>query len=641
MKTPIIALITLLLFFTNAKAQANYFEEISGRWQGTLEYLDYTSNKRVTMKTFVTVSPATDGRSATISVIYDDFGKIYRSSGVEKIDPSGLKYFDGNTAYEIESMKEGSIVIVGATQDGNSVEPTRKSITYTADTLTILKETRNPWQFRNVYTLKRIADTKEREVVLSREQLIQDLEILKRSLVGLHPGIFRYNTPAQIDTIFSDFQTMLTEPMSEGQFFVRVSQLVSLLKCGHTFANPYNQDEKLRQRLFGQRTYIPFYFRIVDGRFIVTANASSKRLADGSEIIKINGVPVKEIVSRLLTVTKGDGNSTLEHRIGSIGLTRFEAESYALFDWYFPLLFPMKEEIFDVEAIDFATKKATSFSVTAMTKAERTTEMERVLGPRPTYDDGWKFEIRDGSTGYLKIENSITWRLKTIKFKEFLASVFAELRSKNIKNLIIDVRGNGGGDMDPGFEISRYLAKETLPPYAESRRLVRNVSANPELAKYLSSYDNAVLSSVKNGLPSGMYRKFDATFFEILGRESYPSVDPHENRFIGKTFIIADASNASATFQFLNFVQQNRLATIVGQSTGGNKQGINGGNYLFLSLPNSRIEIDIPLYFQAPMKSERDESVFPDVPVKQSGEDVGNKIDREMNEIKKLIERGN
>ncbi len=30
---------------------------------------------------------------------------------------------------------------------------------------------------------------------------------------------------------------------------------------------------------------------------------------------------------------------------------------------------------------------------------------------------------------------------------------------KNVKNLIIDLRGNGGGDMDVGFELSRYLAK--------------------------------------------------------------------------------------------------------------------------------------------------------------------------------------
>jgi len=210
-------------------------------------------------------------------------------------------------------------------------------------------------------------------------------------------------------------------------------------------------------------------------------------------------------------------------------------------------------------------------------------------------------------------------------------------QAKKITNLIIDVRAKGGGDMDPGFEIARYLAKEKLPPYAESRRLVRNVKANPDLAKYLTTYDDAIMSGVKNGVPANLYKKFDANFFEILGREDYPAVVPYENRFAGKTYIISDSSNASATFQFLDYIRQNRLATIVGQTTGGNKQGINGGNYLFLSLPNSKIEIDIPLYFQAPLTPQKDEGVVPDLYVQRQPDDIGNKIDREIDAIRALI----
>lgn len=641
MKRLLFTAIFAIIFTANAfpQSEKTFFQTVEGKWQGTLEYSDYTSNKRVTMNTLITFKPSPDGNSAETFTVYDDFGKIYKSNGKERFDLGAKKYFDGDTEFAIESNEPGKIVLIGKTQDGNTIEPTRKTITFTKDTLTILKETRTPWTFRHVYTFKRAVENNEPLKTLSAEQLREDFAVFKKTLTAIHPGIYRYNSLESLEKEFAALEEKLRNPMPESEFFILISQFTNKLNCGHTYTNFYNQDEKLKERIFNRKNYLPFYFRIVDGKIIITENASSKKISAGSEILKINGFSVKEIIEKLLTVTKADGTSTLEHRINSIELVRNEAEKYALFDWYFPLFFPLKDEIFTIEAIDFASKKPTNFQILAMTKAERTAEMAKRYGAAPTYDDGWKFEIRENSLGYLRIDNSLTWRLKTIKFKEFLANAFAEFRAKNIKNLIIDLRGNGGGDMDVGFELSRYLAKEKLAPYAESKRLVRNVAAQKDLLKNLSTYSDELKLALENGVPSNSFRKFNDKYFEITGRENYPSVEPYENNFRGKAFIIADSSNASATFQFLDYVQKNKLAKIVGQTSGGNKQGINGGNYFFLSLPNSRIEIDIPVYFQAPLKSQKDESVIPDIVVKKEFNDIGNNFDREIDTIKKLVEK--
>lgn len=633
------AIISIILTTTLYAQNKTFFQVVEGSWKGTLEYSDYASGKRVTMNVLVAYKTAEDGNSAEVFTIYDDFGKIYKANGRESIYSAAKKFVEDKTEFRIESSEDGKMILLGKTQDGDTIEPTRKTITFSSDSLTILKETRTPWTFRNVYTLKRVAAKPPAAVVLSAQQLEEDFAVFKKTLTTLHPGIYRYNTLASLEKDFAALNGKLNAPMPESEFFILVSQFLNKLKCGHTYTNFYNQDAKLKERLFNQRTYLPFYFQIVDGKMIITNNASSKNIAAGSEITKINGVEVSKIIEKLLTVTKADGNSTLEHRVNSIGLSRNEAESYALFDWFFPLFFPLKDEVYTIEAVDFASKKETKFQILAMTKAERTAEMAKRYGASPTYDDGWKFEIRANSVGYLKIDNSITWRLKTIKFKELLANAFAELRAQNIKNLIIDLRGNGGGSMDIGFELSRYLARKKLAPYAESRRLVRNVAAQTELLKNISTYSDELIGALKSGVPAANFKKFDANYFEITGRESYPTVEPDANNFNGKAFIIADSSNASATFQFLDYAQTNRLATIVGQTTGGNRQGINGGNYFFLSLPNSKIEIDIPVYFQAPLKTQKDESVVPDVRVKKQPADIGNNYDRERAVIYELMRK--
>jgi hypothetical protein len=634
---------TPITAFSQTEAKT-FFRAIAGNWEGTLEYQDYAENKRVKLKTYLTVTPAADGGSAEFQTVYDDFGRIVKNRQVYKIDPASKIYRAGDSEYKIDSIETGKIVLSGSGQDGERVEPIRQTIAFDADNLSFLKETRNPWQFRNQTILRRASENVLAKKTFASARLQADFAVFKKAVKAMHPGIYRYQSEESLEKTFARYEARLKGDLPEADFFRLLAEVANRFYCGHTYLNPYNQKPLLRERLAGGKTYLPFYFRIIDGRIVVTENASAVNLARGSEILKINGVPARKIIETLLGATHADGTNTRAHRLKSLELDRFEAERYALFDWYFPLYFPLAGENYAIEAVDFATGKKTRFVAAAMTKEARTTEIERRYGKAPTYDDGWRFELWNDSpaTAYLKIENSITWRLKKIDFKKFIADAFAAMRARGVENLILDLRGNGGGDAAIGFELARFLAKENLPPYLASRRLVRNVAPQNDLINYLDTYSDELKNILRTGVAPNLYKTAENGYFEILPNESvtnYPEVKPHENNFTGKTYIVSDAGNASAAFQFIDYAQKNRLGTIVGQPTGGSKQGINGGNYYFLHLPNSQIEIDIPVYFQSPLTPQKDEPVVPDVFVKRAARDVGDGFDRELAVIKELIRK--
>lgn len=78
--------------------------------------------------------------------------------------------------------------------------------------------------------------------------------------------------------------------------------------------------------------------------------------------------------------------------------------------------------------------------------------------------------------------------------------------------------------------------------------------------------------------------------------------------------------------------------TLVGQPTGGNRRGINGGAFFFLRLPHSKIEIDLPLIGFFPSGTRPDAGLLPDVSVESTVKDLVQNIDTELDAVKKRLQ---
>ena len=118
------AIFCLTILSVNAFAQSKtFFQTVAGNWEGTLEYLDYSENKRVKLKTYLMITPSADGHSAEIRTVYDDFGRIIKDTETYKIDLTAKTYSAGDFEYKIEA-----------------VEPIRETITFDENSLTFLKQ---------------------------------------------------------------------------------------------------------------------------------------------------------------------------------------------------------------------------------------------------------------------------------------------------------------------------------------------------------------------------------------------------------------------------------------------------------------------------------------------------------------------
>ncbi len=463
------------------------------------------------------------------------------------------------------------------------------------------------------------------EPILSARDLLADVVILRRAFETLHPGLYRYNTAEQMDAAFLALRSEFQDDRTLADAYLAFSVFAAKIKCGHTYANFYNQTKAVQEALFrGSR--VPFYFRWLGKAMIITkAFTSDPRLKPGTEVLAINGTPVATILERLMTVARADGNNDAK-RVAYMevqGTDRFEA-----FDIYFPLLFPSSAQQMTLNIRDLNGRRPSEIQVRPLTLEERLSSMKNSGG---NTDDarglGWEFRFLSGRIAYLRMPSWVLYNSKW-NWKAFLTESFEAMVKKGATDLVIDLRGNEGGS-DVGDEIIGHLIRHDVPRQAVTRR-VRYRKVPNELNPFLDTWDDTFRDWGVSALDSAdeFYRLHRDADDDIGG-----VIKPILPTFAGRVWVLVGATNSSATFEFAQAVRQNNLGTLVGQPTGGNQRGINGGAFFFLRLPHSGIELDLPLIGQFPEGDRPDAGLQPEILVIPTTTDIARGRDIEMDTV--------
>jgi len=467
------------------------------------------------------------------------------------------------------------------------------------------------------------------------EQIKEDIEVLGNALQTIHPNLFKYRDSIVLKQDLKDLEKSLNTDSNLVNVYQEISKFATKIKCSHTFTNPWNQGPDVKKAIFFQPDKLPLTFNRIGKRMFVDKNVSKNAsIKKGMEIIAIDGISSQELMTRLANHITSDGNN-YEKRLQRLTLSG--AAKFEMFDIFYPLEFGSKTS-FQLGLKNPKNGDTIQTTVKAISKTHRNKLLrEKFADFGNTFEEGWQFEILDDQTALLRID-AFTIFSNDFDWKGFLDNTFEQTAKQHVKNLIIDIRANEGGDTEVAEYILEHIISKpiTIDIPAQTTRY-RKIPEH--LKKYISTWDKRPydwgnkLEYVGNG-------RYEMQSMFVPTRKTYK---PKKNNFKGKVYLLTSAENSSATHIMSTYAKKYELATLVGQETGGNQKGLNGGYMFFLRLPNSRIELDIPVFGINILKDTPetyDGGIRPDIPVEKNVDDLISGADTEMKVVLENIASG-
>jgi len=539
----------------------------------------------------------------------------------------------------LEKGKDGFFTTVTFQETGNELEfkfvqfdndkkPTWESIqnrTFQIEPNSNLVS-KNKWDKDQVVDIKKLR-------LLTSEELMADFELIKTMVLDVHPGTFRYNDEAGINAELDELKTKFSQPLTYGQAYIAMSKLAAAIKCDHTHVGPYNQGKIINSIIHFQKDKVPFTFKWLDKKMVVLRNASENdQLTKGTIINKINGVPIEDIFDKMIQYMPADG-ATDGNRIFKMEVSGYDFR-YSGFDVGFPLLFPFEKEELALEVEPFGKSSVELLSVTTLTREERSKILEERYSDFPrTRDELWDFEILKDKVGLLTINSFGLYGFKamTLDYKKYLTEVFQKIKKEGVEHLIVDIRENMGGADEMAAELFTYFpnSNEKLEREGRMRYINFPESLKPHIKTWGPDpwYFNPKPDIVK---PTDGYYIFPNNF-------NQKSRKGKASRFKGNVYLLTSGANTSLAFYTALTFKKQKLGLTVGQETGGNLNDINGGQILFLTLPNSGIEIDVPVMGGFTVPSQPNQGVKPDIETEYTLEDIIEERDLELEAVLKVI----
>lgn len=460
---------------------------------------------------------------------------------------------------------------------------------------------------------------------ISSEDLVQDFETLSYQLKHVHAGLYTYHSPAAFDEIFQSYKNQLSYDMNPLEFYKIIGPLISDIGDVHTEIEP---PESFYDRLNTEAKVFPLSVSWIQEKLYILDDFSEEQWdLIGKQVLSINGVDANEVFTFIRKYVPRDGQNLTSPNHALSGV-------FGQFRNYYASLYG-HPETFELSLRDSEGREE---SVTVKGKKYRAIYDrydEKYAGvEKESQKPKLAFEIKD-QVAILTVKSFHPGQIKDRgqKFKKFFKQSFQSIHASGVKELILDIRGNGGGHESVFIELYRYLSDQAFQAYKQLHTITQTIP-NKEL--YLEKGEIAYIEK-----QASKKMQKEGELFLSLDEMGTQLITPYKNAFQGKLYVLIDGKSSSAAGDFTGLVQSFDRAVFVGEEAGGNPYMNTAGSVLTLVLPKSGLQILIPvlLYTINNAGTNDGHGVRPDHPIELSIEDVLSKKDKAMDFTFSLIEK--
>ncbi|MFZ4928086.1 S41 family peptidase [Chryseobacterium sp. Mn2064] len=463
------------------------------------------------------------------------------------------------------------------------------------------------------------------------DQFVEDLHIFHSIRDKANSGLYVYRSKKQIDSIYQQAELEAQNCKTIFDFYKVIAKLTGFEGSCHNYTDlPNHASYYLTQK----PEYLPVTLKNIDGRLLQDSKEVAVPL--GAEVLSINGIPAKEMISRFSQYYFSDGFSapykeTTGFERGMLDKFYIEFGTHKNYKISYRWNGKINEISLPGISLDNAKKLQESRHSLFFDKkllSEKYSFTKEGEGMYRLSVRGFDFATSKDDPAYKK-------------FSIFLDQMINTLEKENVKNLIVDLRGNTGGTGALYEKVFSYLAPR---PFRDSHYAYTNFNEVPMEEKLIITplfLSNGVTD--KKGLNTylkDLYPK-DVQGKYYWADDKNPSILPNEKTFKGQLYLLVDQRVASAASHLASLIKSYTNAVVIGKETVGGYYEHNGHLPLVYELPNTGIQTGFSIVHviqdaQNLPDQKKGQGVIPHVEVHQTDQEFLEQTDVYLKKVGEL-----